>query len=101
MGIVANQELAMGNDLFHDDNIVVNQELAMSTEMFHEDNIVVTQKLAMGGEMLNRDNVGLNQDILDMESLAGLNQSLTVFVASGNKSTCGSQESPASRMEND
>ncbi len=92
MGIVATQELAMG--------IVATQELTMATEMFQEDNIVVTQKMAMGGDMLNEDNVGLTQDILDMESLAGLNQSLTVFAASGNES-CWSQESTASMMKID
>ncbi len=72
----------------------------MATGMFQEDNIVVTQKLAMGGDMLNEDNVGLTQDVLDMESLAGLNQSVTVFAASGNES-CWSQDSTASMMEID
>ncbi len=67
--------------------------------MFQEDSIVVTQKLAMGGDILNEDNVGLTQDILDVEFLAGLNQSLTVIAASGNMSTCGSQESTAYTME--
>ncbi len=47
--------------------------------------IVANQELAMSGDKLNED----------MESLAGLNQSLTVCVASGNKSTCESQESTA------
>jgi hypothetical protein len=104
------EELALGK-MFHEDNnmvthelamgIVAIQELAMCTEMFYEDNIVVTQELAMGGDMLNEDNFGLTLDILDMESLAVLKQSLTVFAASGNKSTCGSQESTDYLMEID
>ncbi len=81
------EELTLGK-MSHEDNTVATQELALG-KMSNEDNIVATQKLAMSGDMLNKD----------MESLAGLNQSLTVFVASGNKSTCGSQESTAYIME--
>jgi hypothetical protein len=70
------EELALGK-MFHEENIVATQELAMG--------IVATQELAMATEMFHED----------MESLVGLNQSLTVFAASGNES-CWSQESTAS-----
>ncbi len=55
------------------------EELAMD--------IVATLNLAMGQEMFHEYNTP------DMESLAELNQSIAVFAASGNKSTCWSQES--------
>ncbi len=67
---------------------------AMGKEMFHEDHIMATRKLAMGRDMLNEDNVGLSQDILDMESFAGLNQSIAVFAAPGKKSTNAGPRSP-------